>query len=608
MKGPVNAAQRSLPDAPEGWRRKFALGVLGVLALGILGRAFQLQVVSNDRYSARGDNQYVRMQQLRAHRGAVRDRNGEPLALSAPVVSITADPDKLLAAPQYHAALAALLQQTPRQLGRYLEARKRDYDLLKAGPRPPKGPQKVYLKRSMTPDEGQRIAELKAPGVETEPDYRRFYPAGEVAAHVVGFLDFEGNPASGVERTRDELLAGTPGKRRVIRDNKKRIVEDPTELTPAQPGADVQVTLDLRLQYLAYRELKAAVTENKAKGGLIVLADAHSGDILALASQPGFNPNRSDVRDPEALRNRAVALTFEPGSTVKPLMVAQALDTGVIGPDYRVDTGNGFLKISNVSVRDVHAAGEVDLATLLAKSSNVGAVYIGQKLGTEQLWNGYTRFGFGDRVAAGLPFEERTVLRDFHRWRPSDTVTASYGYSFTANALQLVRAYCAIANDGLMPAISILKRDHEEPPQRVVSARTAQLVRTMLEGVTVKGGTGTKAAVPGYRVAGKTGTVKKNGKGGYIKGAYQSAFIGMLPAQQPSLVALVMIDEPGNGDYYGGAVSAPVFGRVMAGAARLLQIKPDELSPPLEAPTPAPAPAVPTQQVDAGPALARAQP
>ena len=592
MKGPVNPAQRSLPDAPEGWRRKVVLGVLGVLAVATVGRAFQLQVVSTDRYSARGDNQYVRMQQLRAHRGAVRDRFGEPLALSAPVVSIFADPDKLLAATEYHAALAALLQQTPRQLKSYLSERK--------------GRHQIYLKRWMTPDDAQRVADLKAPGVGAEPDYRRFYPAGEVAAHVVGFLDFEGNPASGVERTRDELLAGTPGKRRVVRDNKKRIVEDPTELTPAQPGADVQVTLDLRLQYLAYRELKTAVADNKAKGGLIVLADAHTGEILALASQPGFNPNRSDVRAPEALRNRAVALTFEPGSTVKPLMVAQALEAGVIGPDYHVDTGNGFLKINNVSVRDVHAAGEVDLATLLAKSSNVGAVYIGQKMGTELLWAGYTKFGFGEKVAAGLPFEEKTTLRDFHRWRPSDTVTASYGYSFTSNALQLVRAYCAIANDGLMPAISILKRDSIEPPQRVVSAHTAQLVRSMLEGVTIKGGTGTKGAVPGYRVAGKTGTVKKNENGRYIKGAYQSAFIGMLPAQNPSIVALVMIDEPGNGDYYGGAVSAPVFGRVMAGAARLMQIKPDDM--PLAPEAPAPLPVVPTQRVDAGPAIARAQP
>lgn len=609
MKGPVNAAQRGVSEAPEGWRSKAVLVLLGVMATAIVGRAFQLQVVANDRFSARGDNQYVRMQQIRAHRGAVRDRHGEPLALSAPVVSIIANPERLLAeAPDRLPELARLLQQTPRQLKAHLDKQKRTHDALKAGDNPPKGPQKVYLKRRMTPEDAQAIAALKLPGIDTERDYQRFYPAGEVAAHVVGFLDFEGEPVSGVERTRDELLAGAPGKRRVIRDNKQRIVEDPTELTPATPGSDVQLTLDLRLQYLAYRELKAAVAENKAKGGLIVLVDARNGDILALASQPGFNPNRSDKRDPEALRNRAVAMSFEPGSTVKPLMVAQALDTGVIGPDYRADTGNGFLKIGNVPVRDVHPAGNVDLATLLAKSSNVGAVMIGQRLGTEKLWAGYTKFGFGEKVGAGLPFEERTVLRDFHRWRASDTVTASYGYSFTATALQLVRAYCAIANDGLMPAISIFRRESAVAPERVVSERTARLVRSMLEGVTVAGGTGTKAAVPGYRVAGKTGTVKKNGKGGYIKGAYQSAFIGMLPAQDPQVVALVMIDEPGGRDYYGGAVSAPVFGRVMAGAARLMQIKPDVIP---EAPldTPPPATAVPTQQVvDASGRIARAQP
>lgn len=604
MKGPVKAAARGLPDAPEGWRSKVVLVVLGGFALAVVGRAFQLQVVSNDRFAARGDNQYVRMQQIRAHRGAIVDRHGDPLALSAPVVSVTANPERLLAAnPATLDELARLLQQTPRQLKAYLDKQHKAFEAAKDGEHPPKGQQKVYLKRRMTPEDALKVAALKLPGVDSERDYQRFYPAGEVAAHVVGFLDFEGEPVSGVERTRDELLAGAPGKRRVVRDNKQRIVEDPTELTPATPGGEVQLTLDLRLQYLAYRELKAAVAENKAKGGLIVLADARNGDILALASQPGFNPNRSDRRDPEAIRNRAVAMTFEPGSTVKPLMVAQALESGVIGPDYRADTGNGFLKIGNVPVRDVHPAGEIDLATLLAKSSNVGAVMVGQRLGTERLWAGYTRFGFGDKVNAGLPFEQRTVLREFERWRASDTVTASYGYSFTANALQLVRAYCGLANDGLMPPVSIFRREHDIAPERVVSARTAQMVRTMLEGVTVPGGTGTRAAVPGYRVAGKTGTVKKNENGRYVKGAYQSAFIGMLPAQAPRVVALVMIDEPGGRDYYGGAVSAPVFGRVMAGAARLMQIKPDQV--PDAVPEDG---TVPQQVVEAGRRIARAQP
>ncbi len=363
MKGPVNPAQRSLPDAPEGWRRTVVLGVLGVFSLAITARAFHLQILSNDAYSKKGDNQYVRMQQMRAHRGAVRDRNGEPLALSAPVVSIIADPERLLAAPESHAALASVLQEKQGTLlARVTKLRKQG---------------QIYLKHHMTPEDGQQVMALKVPGVGLEQDYRRFYPAGEVAAHVVGFLDFEGNAATGVERTADERLAGTPGKRRVIRDNKKRIVEDPTELTPAQPGDDVEVTLDLRLQYLAYRELKAAVTENRAKGGLIVLVDAHSGDILALASQPGFNPNRSDVRDPEALRNRAVAMTFEPGSTVKPLLVAQALDTGAIGPNYTVDAGNGFLKVADVSVRDVHAmtlGGHGDDMVPLVRHSTVGGV------------------------------------------------------------------------------------------------------------------------------------------------------------------------------------------------------------------------------------------
>ncbi len=565
----MTAAFRSQPDAPEAWRRKAVLGLFGVFAIVIVGKAFMMQVVAPSDYNRQGDRQHIKTQELRAHRGAVRDRNGEPLALSAPVMSITANPKKLLAEPRYIAAAEKVLQERPGELTSYLKERDAQ------------GLQQVYLRRWMNPDDAQRLAALKAPGVEIEPDYRRYYPAGEVAAHVVGFLDFEGKAMAGVERTADTALSGAPGKRRVVRDKRRRVVEDPEELKPATPGTDVQLTLDLRLQYLAYRELKAAVESNKAVGGLIVLADARSGDILALASQPGFNPNRSDLREPEALRNRAVTMTFEPGSTIKPLMVAEALEARVISPDYHVDTGNGTYKIADVTVRDVHPAGDVDLTKLLAKSSNVGAAHIGWLMGAETMWTGYSRFGFGDPVRAGLPAESPTVLRDFHQWRPSDTVTASYGYSMTVNALQLVRAYCALANDGLMPALSVIARPSAVPPQRVVSAHTAQLVRRMMEGVTTTGGTGTKAAVPGYRVAGKTGTVKKNENGRYLEGVHQSAFIGMMPAEHPELVALVMIDEPGNGEYYGGAVSAPVFGRVMAGAARLLQIKPDEMPPAL---------------------------
>jgi len=396
-----------------------------------------------------------------------------------------------------------------------------------------------------------------------------------VAAHVVGFCDIDGKGQEGIEAAQDAALRGTPGSRRVIRNRAGQVVEDTDDYTQAQPGQDVNLTLDLRLQYLAYRELKSAVEQNGAKGGLIVVADAHDGDILALASQPGYNPNRSDDRDSAGLRDRAVVDSFEPGSTIKPLLISQALDSHAVKPDIHIDTGPGFFKVGALTVHDVHPEGDVDLSLLLAKSSNVGAAKIGLIMGPESVWSGYTKFGIGEPVGSGLPGEAAGILRKYTEWGQIATATASYGYGVTVNALQLVRAYTGIANDGLMPALSILRRQHLVPAQRVISEQTARTMRGLLEGVVNKGGSGVRAMVPGYRVAGKTGTVRKNSGGVYIEGHHQAVFIGMLPAEHPRLVALVMIDDPSGDDYYGGAVSAPVFARVMAGAARLLQIPPD---------------------------------
>lgn len=559
----MSAATRAKPETPGAWRRHAALGLMAAFATAVFGRAFFLQVVDKDFLNREGDRRHIRTVSLPGHRGAVRDRNGEPLALSAPVDSIWVLPSELLGAPEYLAAMANLLNLRPRELEKYL--RERD------------DKQFVYLKRQIDPDEAARFVALKAPGVFAQREYRRFYPAAEVAAHVVGFTNTDGIGQEGIEVTRDASLRGTPGSRRVIRDRAGHVVEDTDDIKEAKPGDNVDLTIDLRLQYLAYRELKSAVAENHAKGGLIVVADAVTGDILAVASQPGYNPNRPDDREAAALRNRAVNDSFEPGSTIKPLLVAQALDTRVITPSYHIDTTPGTFKVGSLTVRDVHPVGDVDIAKLLAKSSNVGAAHIGLLMGPEAVWNGYQRFGLGEPVGSGLPGEAPTVLRPASEWGQIATATASYGYGLTVNALQLVRAYCAIANDGLMPAMSIFKRDTPIPPQRTVSAQTAQTLRRMLEGVVEPGGTATAAAIPGYRVAGKTGTVKKNANGGYLEGSHQSVFIGMMPAEHPRLVGLVMIDEPGNGDYYGGLVSGPVFSRVIGGAARLLQIEPDDM-------------------------------
>ncbi|MDR3415676.1 MAG: penicillin-binding protein 2 [Nevskia sp.] len=557
----MRAAFKLRPEQPGGWRRQASLGLMAAFAAAVLARAFYLQVMEKDFLTREGNKRQVRTVVLQADRGAVRDRDGAPLALSAPVDSIWVIPSDLLDAPPYVTAMARLLQTSPGQFEGFLRERS--------------DRQFVYLKRQIDPDEARRFMALGAPGVFSQREYRRFYPAGEVAAHVVGFCDIDGKGQEGIEASQDAALRGTSGSRRVIRDRAGHVIEDTDDYTEAQPGHDVNLTLDLRLQYLAYRELKSAVEQNSAKGGLIVVADARDGDILALASQPGYNPNRPDDRDSSGLRDRAVVDSFEPGSSIKPLLISQALETHAVSPDIRIDTGAGLFKVGALTVHDVHPEGEIDLGLLLAKSSNVGAAKVGLIMGAESVWSGYQKFGIGEAVGSGLPGEAPGVLRRYTEWGQIATATASYGYGLTVNALQLVRAYCAIANDGLMPQLSILKRDRVIPAQRVISAQTARAVRGLLEGVVARGGTAARAAVAGYRVAGKTGTVRKNANGSYVEGHHQAVFIGMLPAEHPRLVSLIMIDDPSGDDYYGGAVSGPVFARVMAGAARLLQLPPD---------------------------------
>ncbi|HKY89415.1 MAG TPA: penicillin-binding protein 2, partial [Nevskiaceae bacterium] len=353
------------------WRRQVALGILGLGALAVTARAFQLQVLDNDFLLKEGAKRHVRTVALEGHRGAIRDRLGEPLALSAPVDSVWCIPSELLGAKEYLAAIAKVLKLSQRDLTKYLEERATR--------------QFVYLHRQLPPDEAQRVLAIKAPGVFASREYRRYYPAGEVAGQLVGFTDLDGKGQEGMEAAHDPDLRGKPGSRRVIRDAKGRIVEDTAEEVPAQAGEDLKLSIDLRLQYLAYRELKASVIREKAKGGLVVVADARSGELLAVASQPGFNPNDPDDRKPGRMRNRPIVDSFEPGSTVKPLLVAQALDIGAYRSDAHIDTGEGWMQVGRLTVRDVHPEGDVDLAVLLAKSSNVGAATIGLKLGAENV-------------------------------------------------------------------------------------------------------------------------------------------------------------------------------------------------------------------------------
>lgn len=562
-----NTRQSFVAQAVPAWRRWAVFSLLGLGAVVVLGRAFQLQVLQRDFLVQEGDKRHIRTLIIPGHRGAIRDRRGEPLALSAPVEMIWAVPAALLESPQHVYALGKLLNRNPKDLQDFLRERKdRKF---------------VYISDPISPAEAQRVLSLKAPGVFSEPAYARYYPAGEVAAQVVGFCGRDGHGQEGLELAQEAALAGKAGSRRVIRDRAGRVVEDNLESKDSQSGQDLALTLDLRIQYLAYRELKAAVTRNNARGGLVVIADSTTGDILAMASQPGFNPNNVEDRKSGGARNRAITDSFEPGSTVKPVLIAQALELGIFQPTSRVDTSPGFFKVGSLTVRDEHPQGNVDLKTILAKSSNVGAAKIGMTLGPESVWSGYQRFGFGEPLYTGFPGEASPVLHHYSEWGQIATATASYGYGLSLTAMHLVRAYSAIANDGLMPQLRLLENAPRVPPQRAVSAAVAREMRELMEGVVEEGGTAQKASIPGYRVAGKTGTIRKVADGGgYADKRHQSIFIGMVPAEHPRLVGLVMIDEPGAGDYYGGLVAAPVFSTVMQGAARLLRIPPGKFDLP----------------------------
>ena len=586
---------QSLPKltAVPAWRRVFVLGVLGFAAVAVIGRAVQLQVVDQDFLQAEGDKRHIRTVSIPGHRGAIRDRNGQPLALSAPVQSIWVVPGALLDSPRHVTALAQLLGKKPRELEKQLQERVQK--------------KFVYLANDLSPAEAKRILALKAPGVFTEENYARYYPAGEVAAQVVGFCGRDGRGLAGVEIAQQQALAGLEGKRQVIRDRAGRVIEDGADSLAARAGEDIQLTLDLRLQYLAARELKAAVTRNNARGGMIAVADAQTGEVLAMASYPSFNPNNVAERSTQGTRNRAVADSFEPGSTVKPLVVAQALELGLYQPSSHIDTTPGTMKVGSLTVRDVHPQGDIDLGVLLAKSSNVGAAKMGLTLGAEALWNGYQRFGMGEPVYSGFPGEASPVLRHYSDWGQIATATASYGYGLSVNALHLVRAYAALANDGLMPQLKLLRKTAQVPPQRAISAQVARDVRRMMEGTVEIGGTAMAASIPGYQVTGKTGTIRKLADGGgYASDRHQSVFIGMVPAEHPRLVGLVMIDEPSAGDYYGGLVSGPVFSVVMQGALRQLQIAPDGSSLPAIPALPTPVvPDAPPQRVAVLPARPR---
>lgn len=556
---------RPVNEADYSGRWYFLLIVMLVAMTGLIGRAVYLQVLDRQFLKRQGDLRHVGILPVPAHRGRIFDRNGELLAISTPVKSIWVNPKEFREAripADKLKALADLLGLSSGALEKHIGSDEhRSF---------------AYLKRRISPELADQVIALGIAGVYSEREYRRYYPTGEVAAHLVGFTNIDDKGQEAMELAYDDWLKGVEGAKRIIRDGKRRIIEDLESIRPPVPGKDLALSIDQRLQYLAYRELKKAVLQHQARSGSLALLDTQTGEVLAIVNQPSYNPNSRTQVKGSASRNRAITDIYEPGSTMKPFVVALGLELGLYRPDTVIDTAPGTMRVGHNIVKDIHNYGVLDVAHVLQKSSNVGVTKIALNLPSKKLWAFYNNLGFGQPLETGFPGEANGRLSDYQGWSPFEQATLSFGYGVSASTLQLARAYLSLANDGVMPMVSLVKRNKSPELHRIMSARTAGGVRAMLEQVVTREGTALKAAIPGFRVAGKTGTVKKSGVGGYSSSRYLSVFAGMAPASKPRLVMVVMIDEPSAGEYYGGAVAAPVFSRVMEGALRLLNIAPDQ--------------------------------
>lgn len=548
-------------------RSHFLLGLL-LLSAALLGwRAVDLHVVRHDFLQGQGDARSLRVVSMSAHRGTVTDRHGEPLAMSTPVDSIWADPQELILQREHLPELARALKKDPDDLQQLVTSRRaREF---------------VYLQRHSHPDMARKVMALGIPGVSLQREYRRYYPAGEVTGHLVGFTNIDDVGQEGIELAYDDWLRGTSGSKRVIKDRLGRIIKNVESIRTPRPGRDLALSIDRRIQYLAYSELKAAVLKHKARSGSAVVVDIHTGEILAMVNQPAFNPNNRRNLRGEQYRNRSVTDVFEPGSTLKPFIIAAALESGRYRPDTKIQTSPGFFKVGKKTIKDNHNYGTIDVTTVLQKSSNVGASKIALSIPAEEHWRMLSRVGFGEITSSGYPGESSGMLTEPGKWREIDRATLAYGYGLSTTLLQLAQAYSVFATDGYLRPLSLQRienvKETQAGGQRVMSITTARQVRSMLEAAVSKAGTGVRASVSGYRIAGKTGTVRKSGVGGYLEDRYLALFAGIAPASKPRLVMAVMINEPSNGVYYGGEVAAPVFSKVMAGALRLLNIAPDAL-------------------------------
>lgn len=533
------------------------LMVLGCTALAV--RAVDLQVLRKDFYQQQGDARFLREIPIPTSRGMIVDRNGEPLAVSVPVESIWANPRELLLHTERLPELAfALHQDADALLQRVAQRASREF---------------VFLRRHLTPEDAERILALGIPGVHSQREFRRYYPAGEVLAQVLGFTDIDDRGQEGLELAFDEWLSGVPGAKRVIRDRRGRIVENVELVRDAVPGRTLQLSIDRRVQYLAYRELKTAIDRHGAQSGSVVLLDVTNGEVLAMVNYPSYNPNHRSAAAPGSQRNRALTDVFEPGSVIKPFVVLAALESGRFDVNSLIDTTPGRLQVGRHTVRDVNNFGVVDLTRLIAKSSNVASVRLAQQMPAEHLWDSYRRFGFGEVTGSGFPGEAPGVLPELRRWRSLETATLSFGYGMSTTALQLAQAYAAIAAEGRLRAPTFVL-GARNPDQAIIDPTLARQMMQMLEAAVGPGSTGTRAVVHNYRVAGKTGTSRRAIAGGY-ESRYIALFAGIAPVERPRFAMVVVIHDPSAGEFFGGQVAAPVFARIASGALRLLAVPPD---------------------------------
>ncbi len=563
---PRDLKKRQKQKTPHFWeRRQWMLGLFILIISLLLWRAVYLQVKKADFLQSQGNARYLRTLPIVAHRGMLMDRNGQLLAISTPVDSLWVNPVLFITARSRWAELTNLLGLKISYLETLLENRlQREF---------------VYIKRHISPTVAQKVTTLKLPGVFLRREYRRYYPMKEVSAHVLGFTNIDDKGQEGLELALNNFLMGVSGAKRVIQNKNGQVIANVESIRIPHPGQNIRLSIDRRLQYLAYRELKAAVLHSKARAGSTIILDITSGEVLAMANQPAYNPNNRSELQGNLYRNRVVTDVFEPGSTIKPFTIVAALESGKYSPTTRVNTYPGRLRLGKYIVRDSRNYGTINVATIIKKSSNVGVSKIALSLPAKRLWQTLTQLGLGQISGSGFPGEVRGNLPHFSQWQSVQKASLSFGYGISVTVLQLARAYAALANGGILPPIHFIKVKEGEKGhfQRIMQAKTARQVIKMLEAVVKKGGTGTLAQIRGFRVAGKTGTVRKHIAGEYSEREHLALFAGIVPASAPRLVMVVLIDMPQGKNYYGGKVAAPVFAKVMTRSLRLLNIPPDKI-------------------------------